>query len=169
MRLAICLLVTTLISIAPYMQQSASADVLQRKETTLLPSVPDTPYLPTYTGVRPRFEKAFKTVHKKDGLVSLEIYMMAKEQPDQVANWYRSVFRQYGWAVDGFDPCSESVSATRLTQGNQCTVHVSADDDEGYRTRVVISYQIFKPVLDEDDAPKPQTTTIAGNKNVQAH
>jgi hypothetical protein len=154
----------------------ALADTLNRKQVTLLPAVPDTPFIPQYTGKTPLFQKAFKTVHTKDGLVSLEIYMLAKEQPEQVLDWYKTVLKQYGWSVQGFDPSSNSVTGNRLAQGNQCTIQVVPEEEPGYKSRVVISYQIFKPVVDpsdtDDQTPgttKSPVSTIAGNAANQPH
>lgn len=158
--------------VAALIPSSAAADQLHRKQVTVLQSAPDTPFIPQYTGQNAHFDKAFKTVHTKDGLVSLDIYMSAREKPEQVIDWYRSVLKQYGWSLDGFDSnISNSITANRLSDGKQCTVQVNPDDAQpGYKTRVVISYQLFQPMTDVDSDQqqrKPNASTIAGNAAIQ--
>lgn len=63
-----------------------------------LTSIPDLPYLPLYPG-KIVFERAVRW-QKSGGRVAYSITFHARELPENVIDWYRSMFQSYKWLVE---------------------------------------------------------------------
>lgn len=61
--------------------------------------MPDTPYLPPYSGRI--ISSDVSASRQADGGISYTITLETAEHPTQIIAWYKSAFQQYGWACDG--------------------------------------------------------------------
>lgn len=109
-KLFVVFMSAALLSIMPTFS-IADANAAQAKPICQTFHLPDTPYLPPYTG---RIVKGdFSSQPQPDGGIAYLITFEAQEQPEQVLSWYKSAFQLYQWNIDKNQSAQYRLTAQR--------------------------------------------------------
>jgi len=103
--------------------------------------MPDTPYLPPYSGRI--ISSDVSASRQADGGISYTITLETAEHPTQIINWYKAAFLQYGWACETQGNNQYSLNALH---GNNISTSInlmSPKRNSGAASHLKLCYRYF--------------------------
>ena len=137
-----CLTVLLAVSMlnAPVSANNA-ANLNQVKTTAAAVKMPDTPFLPPYSG---RIISSQVVSHRQpDGQLVYTIGLTTAEQPSQVINWYNAALQNYGWSADAPTDGQMGLSAHHGTNISATITLMEAKKNSGAGCYITLSFRFY--------------------------